>query len=243
MTIRATPTTAIKRTYPHVSDIEDWRTQATARLLWDRVHDLEERLQAAQDTITDLVSGHNTNETSITLIGLDARAALALSQSFEGSAAGGGDTGDVGDTGPGGGETLPGGGDGGAGATGCAAAGATGHDTGGLLTAVRAGQIACGTCNEFSALRNPVADAVTREANIVELGRRIIWHLQQAGFTSGQQRNPSGAISSARVCVVVDDVLRVYKFVRGVNFDQALPTQWNEDSPPVLVSDAGIPDS
>lgn len=247
MTIRATDPTAIKRVYPHVDELTDWRTAATVRLLWDRIHDLEARLQASEATTIDLVSGHNTNEMSITVVGQDARAALALSQTMAGSAAGGGATGGgasggTGGTGPGGGIELPGGGDGGAGATGCAAAGATGHDTGGLLTAVRAGQIICGTGNEWSALKNPVATLAERSANNVELLRRMIWHLQQAGFTAGRQQNPSGAISEQKLCVIVDGVLRAYEVLDGVPIDQPIPTLMEETAPPVLVSDAGISD-
>lgn len=77
MTITATPTTAIKRIYPHVTEIADWQTQATVRLLWDRVHDLTEQLQAAQSTVTNLVDGHNTNAATLESVGQDARQALA----------------------------------------------------------------------------------------------------------------------------------------------------------------------
>lgn len=235
MTIQAAPLPTITRAYPHVADIGDWPTAQTVKLLWTRIHDLEERLQAAQSTITDLVAGHNTNEATLASVGQDARQALVLSQQIGaagtsvGSAAGGA-------------EALPGGGDGGAGNIGCAAAGPTGHDAGGLLNAIRAGQIVCGTGNEFIALRNPVATDAERQANNIELVLRMIWHLREAGFTAGRQQNPSGALAQQKLCVVVDGVTRAYEVLNGVDKSVQTPTQMEEVAPPNLVDDAGIPD-
>lgn len=241
MTIRATAASGIKRIYPHVNEVADWPAAQTIRLLWDRIHDLEERLTAAQTTITQLVSGHNTNEASITTASQDARQALSVSQRATASAilpGGGGTTG--------GGGTLPGGGDGGGGSEGCAAAGATGHDTGGLLNPVRAGQIICGTGNEFSALKNPTATLEQRLLNAEELLRRMIWHLRQAGFTAGRQNNSEHTVrlSKDKLCVIVDSVLRVYDVFGDVDgYTEALQTRMGETSPARLVDDAGIPDS
>jgi hypothetical protein len=111
MTIKSKPVTAIKRTYPHVNEIPDWQTAQSARLLWDRVHDLEERLQAASGTITDLVAGHNANEGNIISTGKDVRQAIALSQGPGGVVSDGGGAGGAGGgggIGGGGGGPLPG---------------------------------------------------------------------------------------------------------------------------------------
>jgi len=229
----------IKRIYPHVNEVSDWPAAQTIRLLWDRIHDLEERLQATQTTVTSLVEGHNTNEAAVTDAAYTARQAMSIAQ--QGAAGellpGGGGSGG------GGGIVLPGGGDGGGGAQGCAAAGATGHDSGGLLTAVRAGQIICGTGNEFSALKNATATEEERTANLNELLQRMIWHLKQAGFQAGRQRNPSGAISPDKLCVIVEGVTRAYDiFFDASNFLAPMTTQMHETAPPVLVDDAGIPD-
>lgn len=89
MTIRATDPTSLKRIYPHVSEISDWQTAQTIRLLWDRVWALEERLQAAQTTITDLVAGHNENAATLDTVGQDARQALAGQQAGDGTGVGG----------------------------------------------------------------------------------------------------------------------------------------------------------
>lgn len=238
--IRQTPPTAGKRVYPHVNEIADWQTAQTVRLLWDRVHDLTERVTALTSSLGLLITGQNSTEALLASVAQDARQGLARSQSLGGGTALGGAGGGAGG---GGGVVLPGGGDGGGGSTGCAAAGATGHDTGGLLTAIRAGQIVCGTGNEHSALKNPTADLSTRDANATQLLRRMIWHLKQAGFTAGRQQNPSGAISKDKLTVIVDAVLRAYDvFSDYDNFATALKTQMSETAPAVLVDDAGIPD-
>jgi hypothetical protein len=247
VTIESTPVSGIKRIYPHVNEVADWPAAQTIRLLWDRIHDLEERLQANQATITQLIEGHNANEAAVDVAAHDARQAMSIAQqgavgeSIPGGGGGGGGAGGGG--GGGGGIILPGGGDGGGGAQGCAAAGQTGHDTGGLLTPVRAGQIICGTGNEFSALRNATATDAQRTANLNELILRMIWHLKQAGFQAGRQKNPSGAISPDKLCVIVDGVTRAYDvFFDASNFLAPLTTQMHETAPPVLVDDAGIPD-
>lgn len=231
-------TTAVgggKRVYPHVGEISDFPTSQTIRLLWDRIWALEARLQASEATIAQLVSGHNTNESTLTTVQKNAEMALSLAQRV-GQAAGS-------ETGGGTGTPLPGGGDGGGGNIGCAAAGATGHDTGGLLNAIRAGQIVCGTGNEFPALKNATVDLPTRVTNATELIARMIWHLRQAGFTAGQQRNPSGILSDNKLCVVVDGVTRAYDVLRGKGeFTQPMDTQMLEVAPADLVDYAGIPD-
>lgn len=244
MPIRSTPPTASKRVYPHVSEVQDWQTQQTIRLLWDRIFDLQEKLTAHDTTLQQLVDGHNANETTIASVTRDAQQALALSQQAGQAASslpgGGGTGGSGGGTGGGGGG---GGSDGGQGNVGCAAAGATGHDTGGLLNAVRAGQIVCGTGNEFSALKNATATIDLRKANNVEMVRRMIWHLRLAGFTAGRQKNPSGALSDNKLTVVVDNVLRAYDVLGGsANYTAPMTTQMNEVTPATLVDDAGIPD-
>lgn len=239
MSVRNVPPASIKRTYPHVDEVEDWRAGQTIRLLWDRIHSFEERLQAAQATITNLVSGHNSLETTVGEVGKDARQALTSVQGGGGSFfAGGSGTG-----GGGGGEELPGGGDDGGGNKGCQSAGANGHDSGGLLTAHRAGQIICGTSHEFPNLTGATTTAEERETNAIELLRRMIWHLKQAGFSAGRQQNPSKAISGDKLTVVTESVLRAYDvFADSSNFLAPMSTHMVEVAPPVMVDDAGIPD-
>jgi Collagen triple helix repeat (20 copies) len=55
----------LKRQYPHVEGVADWRAQQTIRLLWDRIFDLEARLQAVHSTQGDLVTTVNGHDTLI----------------------------------------------------------------------------------------------------------------------------------------------------------------------------------
>jgi hypothetical protein len=225
----------IDRKYPHVDGIEEPNTQQTARLLWEKIFTLTERLTAAEATITKLVTAHNTNETAIADVKETATSALIGVQAPTGTPGSGGT--------PSGGPGEPGG------EIGCQAAGSTGHDSGGLLNSIRAGQIVCGTGNEWITLRNPVpntgdlnADSSVRQANQEQLLRRMIWHLQLAGFSAGRQQNPSGVISKDKLTVTVDGVLRAYDIFQGVDPYTQIPQHMVEVTPAHAVADAGIPD-
>jgi hypothetical protein len=199
---------------------------------------LQEALTAAQATITTLVSAHNTNEAAITEAQRSADAAIALAQrpSMEsGTAVGGSPSG-------GGGDALPGGGDGGAAAEGFAAGLPTGHDSGGELTALRAGQILGGTANEWASLANGEATQAARDAHQEELLLRMIWHLNNAGFQAGRQQNPSGAISVDKLTVIVDGVLRAYDMFTGGAYSDPIGIHVIEVAPPNQVADPGTPD-
>jgi hypothetical protein len=251
MTIEATRPPALKRQYPHVDDITDWRAQQTIRLLWDRIFDLESRLQASQSTIETLVDSQNETDANLRRVEGHALEALAIAQRPE-------DSTDI-EGSEGAGDALPGGGDGGAGADGCAAAGVDGHfDPAGDLSAYNAGKIICGTGNEFPALLLATAAGETgdpaaiaaRESNAEELVLRCIWHLQAAGFTAGRQLNPSGIASKTRVCVEVDSgvvdpptYLREYDifFQAGVYWED-MSTQMVEGAGASLIPDSGTPD-
>jgi hypothetical protein len=223
----------IKRIFPHVDEIADAPTKQTVALLWERVHNLEERLQQVTAANTALLGRITTHDAAIaTAQGTAEHALLAIAASADGSG-GGAD----------GGGSLPGGGDGGAGAEGFAAAGPTGHDTGGLLTANRAGQIIGGTAHEWSGLLQPVATQAIRTANMAEMLSRMIWHLQQAGFTAGKQKNPSGAISGDKLTFEDQGVLRTYDVMSDRPFaTTAVDVHMNEVGGPQLVADAGTPD-
>jgi hypothetical protein len=74
------PVVRRRRQYPHVDGISDWRAQQTTRLLWDRVFDLEERLQSAEKTTGDLVGISNSQDDSLGTLGTTAGEALVLAQ-------------------------------------------------------------------------------------------------------------------------------------------------------------------
>jgi hypothetical protein len=84
-------------------------------------------------------------------------------------------------------------------------------------------------------------DQATRDANQLELLLRTIWHLRQFGFTAGRQRNPSGIISTDKIAVVEDGVLRCFDVYSGA-YTVPMVTQGLQVSPANLVDDPGIAD-
>jgi hypothetical protein len=75
----------LKRQYPHVDAISDWRAQQSLRLLWDRTYDLEARLQGATATIDDLIARSSAHSDRIVAIQRAAGEALAVAQGAAGS--------------------------------------------------------------------------------------------------------------------------------------------------------------
>lgn len=98
---RLAPRPAVRHQYPHVDGIEDWRAQQTTRLLWDRVFDLEERLQSSEKTTGDLVDISNSQDDHLGSLAATALATESLLQ----IARGGGESG--GEPGPGRESTIP----------------------------------------------------------------------------------------------------------------------------------------
>jgi hypothetical protein len=70
----------LKRQYPHVNGVTDWRAEQSLRLLWDRVFDLEARLQGIEATQRDLTGASNQQEANITRVDRQSMEALALAQ-------------------------------------------------------------------------------------------------------------------------------------------------------------------
>lgn len=78
------------------------------------------------------------------------------------------------------------------------------HVAPGPLTMQRAEQVINATADEFPSLTTARPSAGEASAAATELLRRMIWHLQLAGFQSGRQLNPSGAISGDKLTVFAD---------------------------------------
>lgn len=233
MSVTEVDVAPLKRQYPHVDTVTDFSTQQSLKLLWDRVFSLQEQLTAAQATITTLTDSHNTNETILQRAARDAREALAQVQVSDPTAPTGTD--------PKGADDKPD--DGGQADAGFSAGLPSGHDSGGLLTALRAGQIAGGTFNEFAALRNPTATVEERLTNAEEMIRRMIWHLQKAGFEAGRQKNPSGRISKDKLAVTVDGVSIAYDlFIDLEGFTTQMRGHMGSVGKGNMQSDAGIAD-
>jgi len=175
MTVTTTTPPTLKRQFPHVDDIVDWRAQQTIRLLWDRVFDLEARVQALTTTVLNLVGATNQQETEIADVKREADQALALSQTTSQ-------------------EVTPspvGPNDAGQGAYGCSVAGANG-DIAGDQTPITAGKIVCGVGNEYPTLTAVAANQPARDANRDELLDRIVWHLNQAGYPCSRYPTVNG---------------------------------------------------
>lgn len=75
-----------------------------------------------------------------------------------------------------------------------------------------------------------------------ELLGRVIWHLQQAGFKAGKQRNPSKAISGDKVTIFADGALRIYDIFSLGYKGRATTVQFVELTGANPVDDPGIPD-
>lgn len=221
-----------RRAYPTEPTVENMR------LLWDRVHALETDLTAARATIASQVETITALQTQQTAI--DAKASEALitaGQPVDIAAVTGGTAG------PGGNQ---GGTDDGFGSQGCSEALDDGHvPPASPLTAITAGMIVCGTGREYAALKAVTVDLPTRLANAEELLRRMIWHLNLAGFTAGRQNNSATGVrfSNDKLTVSIDGAFRAYDTMGAYDdFTRPIETRMGQVFPARYVADAGIAD-
>jgi hypothetical protein len=84
------------------------------------------------------------------------------------------------------------------------------HVAAGPTSYERAAAVVFATAGEFPWLSAPYPTDGQAVAASEELLRRTIWHLQLAGFQSGRQRNPSGAISNDKLTIVIEGAWRAY---------------------------------
>jgi len=117
------------------------------------------------------------------------------------------------------------------------------HVAAGPLTSARAQQAVFATSNEFAYLKAPRSTGAQAGAAAEELLRRTIWHLRLAGYQSGRQRNPSGAISNDKLTIAIDGAWRAY----DIFMDYGAPgvtmrVIFKEVFPPNSVADSGISD-
>lgn len=172
------------RQYPHVSEVKDPAVQQSLRLLWDAHFGLLEQqtqIKATQATHTATLTSLGSQVTTA-----QQTASFALNSGSPNAGPTGGQPAPTPPPGPPSpGPSPPPSDDGGQGSLGCSQAGPTGHvPPGSPITPLTAGQIVCGTFNEFSSLGAVVVDQPTRDANRLELLGRMIWHLALAGFPS-----------------------------------------------------------
>jgi hypothetical protein len=123
------------------------------------------------------------------------------------------------------------------------ASGSRYHVADGPLTTTRAKQVVMATSDEFANLKAPRATEAQAVAAAAELLRRTIWHLQLAGFQSGRQRNPSGAISNDKLTIAIEGGWRAYDIFMDYG-SPGVQTRviFLEVFPANPVADAGIPD-
>lgn len=225
-----------KNQYPHLEGIKDLHTQRTTKLLWDKAYAQDGDITSLQgqlkDALAQIKTQNSTIQTLTSQVNRISTPAITTSTTTTTSGGGGGGSGGSG-----------GGSDDGAGAAGCGASGSNGDvATGQPLTANLAGQIVCGVGKEFPALLAPTANQPARDANVLELLGRMIWHLQRAGFTAGKQKNPSGVVSTDKLTVQVGSEMRAYDTMELNPYTNPLVVHMIQVFPASYVADAGIPD-
>jgi hypothetical protein len=113
----------------------------------------------------------------------------------------------------------------------------------GPLTADRARSVINATANEFPNLTSPRNTTDEGVAAAQELLRRMIWHLQLAGFQAGRQRNPSGALSNDKLTIFIDGAWHAYDVFNDLGAPGVpMKVQFFEVAPANYVPDPGIPD-
>ena len=113
----------------------------------------------------------------------------------------------------------------------------------GPLSADRAHAVINATANEFPNLTSPRNTTDEGVAAAQELLRRMIWHLQLAGFQAGRQRNPSGALSNDKLTIFIDGAWHAYDVFNDLGASGVpMKVQFWEVAPANYVPDPGIPD-
>ena len=108
---------------------------------------------------------------------------------------------------------------------------------------LRARQVVFATANEFPGLTAPRNTTDEGVAAAEQLLRRMIWHLQLAGFQAGRQRNPSGVLSNDKLTVFADGAWHAYDVFNDLGAPGVpMKVQFWEVTPPNYFADPGIPD-
>lgn len=229
-----------KRIYPHLSGVKDNDTNSALRILFDKVfgtediiEQLESKLKLSEGQLADAKKQLIAMDRKVNVISLPAAESPAPS-SGAGSSGGSGSSPDI---------PIE---DGGGGSSGCTQSGDTGHVDPGLpLSVTTAGMIICGTAKEFPVLTAPQVTLADRETAAAELLGRMIWHLQQHGFTAGRQNNSESTIrlSKDKITFQVDGTMRVYDVFQDVSdYTSPLRTRMINTAPARYVADGGTAD-
>jgi hypothetical protein len=103
-------------------------------------------------------------------------------------------------------------------------------------------QIVIATSNEYPDLTRVFGSDGEANDAAIELLLRTIWHLQQAGFNAARQRNPSGAISADKLCIMLGGQWHVYDIFTLGFAGQATTVHFDEITGANPIPDSGIPD-
>jgi hypothetical protein len=117
-----------------------------------------------------------------------------------------------------------------------------GHVGPGELSEDRAKQVIVGTYDEFphlSAVMWSESDAVGAADQLL---LRTIWHLQIAGFQTGRQRNPSNALSSDKLTILINGGWHAYDIYSLGVAGRGTTVHFLEVWPASPVPNGGIPD-
>lgn len=220
----------LSRQYPQVENVKDWAAADSLKLLWERIFQLQEQLNAANTNIQNLIGGVNQINTTSQDALLKAKHALVTAGEAVMA---------PGEPDPG--VDCP---DDGQAANGVSNAYPTGHPGGVVpLSAFEMGKIIGGVANEHPLLLAPTVDLPTREAFAEEMLERMIWHLQLAGFTAGRQRNPSSLISKDKLTAETDGEIKAYDIFIGLSeFTVAMGVTAGRVCPADYQASSGTPD-
>ena len=113
----------------------------------------------------------------------------------------------------------------------------------GPLTVDRAQRVVDATAAEFPWLTSPRNTIDEKSSATEELLLRTIWHLKLAGYDSGRQRNPSGAVSSDKLTILLNGAWHAYDIYTDWDVPSR-PTRviFLEVFPPNSIAYPGIPD-
>jgi hypothetical protein len=106
--------------------------------------------------------------------------------------------------------------------------GGNGHVGPGPLNEERAKQIVFGTAKEFPQLTRVFGSEGEAVGAADQLLRRTLWHLQLGGFQANGQKNPSGAISSDKITIMINGTWRLFDIYSLGVAGRATTVQWLE---------------
>jgi hypothetical protein len=106
--------------------------------------------------------------------------------------------------------------------------GQNGHIAAGGATEDRAKSVVFGTYNEFPSLHAVFGSEGEAVGAADQLLRRTLWHLNLAGFEAAGQKNPSGAISSDKICIKIGGQWRLFDIYSLGTPGKATTVQWFE---------------